>query len=228
MSRERFSNGPGRFPGTRSKMAHANLIRSHPHTVMFVDTVESDKLSAFEEWSRAIHEEAEQFDGFADVTVIQFEDDSATRFLTLLRFDNRDNLRNWIQSECSQEWVSQLSGILQVPEIAADGAGTNLWFKFQPMAQRKPQFWKEVVVGTAVVYPMILILNFLLDPLIGGLPAYAAIFVVVVALSAMLACPIMPLVNSRLHPWLFKGAARSGGIDRLELQDTRNLMAGNE
>lgn len=202
-------------------MEQPQQIRQHPHTVMFVDAVEPGKQDAFLDWSRSIHEEAEKFDGFLDVTVIQSDDDDSSRFMTLLRFDNQPNLENWMQSESSEHWVSDLSGILREPEIAADGSGSNLWFKFQPGAKtKKPPLWKEVVLGTAVVYPMILILNFLMYPLIGGLPTNAAIFVVVVVLSALLANPIMPFVNKVLGSWLYGKSPAGLAKHSLEIKNS--------
>lgn len=202
-------------------MEHSNQIRQHPHTVMFVDAVEPGKQDAFLEWSRCIHEEAEKFDGFQDVTIIQSDENDSARFMTLLRFDNQDNLQKWMQSENSERWVSDLSGILREPEVTADGSGSNLWFKFDNRPkENKPPLWKEVVLGTAVVYPMILILNFLMSPLIGGLPTNAAIFVVVVVLSALLANPIMPLANKVLGAWLYKNTSAGTSTHRLELRQS--------
>ncbi len=69
---------------------------------------------------------------------------------------------------------------------------------------RLPAFWKSVVLSISLVYPMIVLLDWLLDPIIGGLPTYAQIFVIVVALSTLLTWPIMPCATRLLKGWLDK------------------------
>lgn len=174
------------------------------YTAVFVNTVDPRRAKDFLAWSEGIHAEAEKFEGFLDVTVIQMDEDAGIRFTTLLRFDSQANLQIWSESEQSRQWLSGLSGILNEAEITAQGAGSNLWFKFQTHKEKSPPLWKETLLGTVVVYPMILLLNWLLDPLIGGLPTNTAIFIVVVVLSALLANPVMPFVNRISSSWLHK------------------------
>lgn len=70
--------------------------------------------------------------------------------------------------------------------------------------EKKPSFWKSIVVNTAIVYPLILIseiiLNFLL-PMELLHPKFG-IFLSVVIVVLLMAWPVMPFVHRILGDWL--------------------------
>ncbi|MBE9112840.1 antibiotic biosynthesis monooxygenase, partial [Nodosilinea sp. LEGE 07298] len=71
-----------------------------------------------------------------------------------------------------------------------------------------PPYYKQVVLGVLAVYPLILLANGLLGPLLIGLPPLLALFISVIFVSALLTYPIMPWLSKGLAFWLYPKAQR--------------------
>lgn len=59
-----------------------------------------------------------------------------------------------------------------------------------------------MAMSAAAVYPMLMLLMALSSPIIGGLPQFLQVLIIVIVLSALLTWPIMPWLSKVLRPWL--------------------------
>ncbi|WP_044208986.1 hypothetical protein [Flammeovirga sp. OC4] len=68
-----------------------------------------------------------------------------------------------------------------------------------------PVYWKQVLVTIFTVYPLIVIVDMLLQYLfpMASVPPKLAIFFTVVIVGALMANPVMPLVYRYLGKWLY-------------------------
>lgn len=126
-------------------------------------------------------------------------------YIALVKFDHHQNLQNWRESENVVNWVEQLPKYLSSSTHVQKAAGLELWFT-RPrilMSAKPPPFWKQVTLGVMTVYPLILILQVLLNPVIGGLPGLLSLFISVVVLSCLLTNPVIPLATKLLQKWLY-------------------------
>ncbi|PSN11398.1 antibiotic biosynthesis monooxygenase, partial [filamentous cyanobacterium CCT1] len=69
--------------------------------------------------------------------------------------------------------------------------------------------YKQVVLGVLAVYPLILLANTLLGPLLVGLPPLLALLISVIFVSALLTYPVLPWLSKGLGFWLYPKAGRS-------------------
>ena len=60
-----------------------------------------------------------------------------------------------------------------------------------------------VIVSTLVVYPLILIINALLGPLLNRLPFFLGLLISMIILSGLMTYPVMPWVTRALGFWLY-------------------------
>ncbi|SLN33883.1 hypothetical protein RUM8411_01470 [Ruegeria meonggei] len=67
---------------------------------------------------------------------------------------------------------------------------------------KRPPFWKQLVLSVLGVYPTLVLLRLITEPVVGELPPLLGIFVIVTLLSALLINPIMPMLSRLLQPWL--------------------------
>lgn len=70
--------------------------------------------------------------------------------------------------------------------------------------QEKPSFWKSILVNTAIVYPLILLSEIILNLFLPmeDLHPKLGIFLSVVIVVVLMAWPVMPFVNKLLGNWL--------------------------
>ncbi len=182
-----------------------------PVTMMFTDRVKPEKIKDYEAWASGIHNDAKKFQGFLSVDIIKPDDFASPEYMALIKFDCQQNMNNWLHSENVAKWVRQLEDLLEAGPHAQQASGLELWFS-RPKAlvsAKPPPFYKQVILGVMTVYPMILILNFVLKPVTGNLPWLVSLFISVVILSSLLTYPIMPWATKLLRNWLYPKSKNS-------------------
>ena len=190
---------------TEIRIVTTNTLRNEPVTTMFTDRVKPDKTDEYEAWSTGIHGDAKQFPGFLGVDVIRPKESSHPEYITLVKFNNCENLKRWKESSNLAKWLEPLPNLLISDTQAQERVGLELWFDRPniPLRPKEPPFWKQLVIGVVCVYPLILVLMWALGPVMEGLPWRIALLINVVILSALLTYPVMPWVTRLLRPWLY-------------------------
>ncbi len=178
---------------------------SEPITVMITDHIKPEKVAAFEQWLTGINTARQGFPGFLSVDVIRPEDLSNPEYVVMVRFDSYESFKKWQQSEPAAPWLAQLHDLIRRDPDFQYASGLELWFTRpqQERPVRKPPWWKQVTVSVLAVYPLILLLNWSMSPLLVGLPRVVTTLAVVIILSGFLAYPVMPFVTRLFQPWLY-------------------------
>ncbi len=67
-------------------------------------------------------------------------------------------------------------------------------------------YWKQVLITICTVYPLIIIVDFVLKNLLSlqFLNPYLSIFFTVIIVAALMVYPVIPLVNRLLGTWVTK------------------------
>ena len=183
----------------------SNSLNNEQVTVMFSELIKPGKAKEYENWLEGIQEDLKQFQGFVEINVIKPSDPHSLEYISLVKFDSQDNLIKWRESSVLAKWLSQLHDLVSEPATIQQAYGLELWFSRPKVfiTAESPAFWKQVLLGVATVYPMILLLNFVLEPVTGDLPWLLSLFINVVLLSSLLTYPIMPYVTKYLQNWLY-------------------------
>ncbi|WP_033959064.1 hypothetical protein [Psychroserpens jangbogonensis] len=71
---------------------------------------------------------------------------------------------------------------------------------------QKPIYWKQVLITTLTVYPLLMIIQWLLNLLtpMQSIPKELAVLIAVSAVAALMVFPIMPLTMKFVGSWLYK------------------------
>jgi antibiotic biosynthesis monooxygenase (ABM) superfamily enzyme len=180
-------------------------LRSEPVTMMFTERVKREKIAEYETWSRDVLESVKGFAGYLGADVIRPEESSLQEYITLIRFDSCLNLKAWRESSSLAEWHNNLTELLVGDPHKQEASGLELWFDRPdtPQKLKEPPYWKQVVIGVICVYPLVLLLTWLLGPPMSVFPREIAILVNVVILSSLLTYPVMPWVTRFLRTWLY-------------------------
>ncbi len=173
--------------------------------MMFSDHVKPEKINEYEQWIQGIHNEAKTFEGFIEVNVIKPKDTNSSEYITLLKFNSEEDMNRWKESSAHANWLEQLADLVDESADMQQASGMEMWFNRPKvlLSAAPPPFWKQVVLGVITVYPMILILSFLLKPITCNLPWLLSLFISVVVLSALLTYPVMPLATKLLRNWFY-------------------------
>ena len=182
-----------------------STLRNEPVTMMFTDRVKREKIDEYEVWSTGALGDAKQFTGFLGADVIRPEESGLQEYITLVRFNSCINLKAWRESSSLASWHKKLPELLIVDPHHQEASGLELWFDRPdtPQSLKEPPFWKQVVIGVICVYPLVLLQNWLLGPVLDGFPKEIAFLINVVILSSLLTYPVMPWVTRLLRAWLY-------------------------
>lgn len=188
--------------------------QSGPVTLVISELVEPSKVDDYEAWTKGINRDAKQFEGFLGVEVIRPRDHAHPEYVVIIKFESYDRLRRWLISPTYRAWMDQSYGLIAARSQQQLPSGLELWFTL-PNARLgttatlpSPPYYKQVVLGVLAVYPLILLANRLLGPLLRGLPSLLGLFISVIFVSALLTYPVMPLLSKGLEFWLYPTGRR--------------------
>ena len=71
---------------------------------------------------------------------------------------------------------------------------------------QKPIYWKQVLITTFTVYPLLMIIQWLLNLLtpMQSVPKELAVLIAVFVVATLMVFPIMPLTMKLVGSWLYK------------------------
>ena len=124
----------------------------------------------------------------------------------LLRFENQHAARLSEKNPAIKAKITEIKTLTGGPSQVVEAIGLGMWVDHvQGEEPKLPAFWKRVTISVLGVYPMLMVLLALLNPLLSGLPQPLQVFCLVVVLAILLTWPIMPTLGKLLHTWLARG-----------------------
>jgi antibiotic biosynthesis monooxygenase (ABM) superfamily enzyme len=108
-------------------------------------------------------------------------------------------------------WIDNSRDLIAARSYQELPTGIELWFDLSNRLSREiPQvaYYKSVIVGVLSVYPLILLANALLGPLLAPLPPLLGLLISVTFVSALLTYPVMPWLTMLLRGWLYPSIRR--------------------
>lgn len=169
------------------------------------EIVRADRIAEYEQWSAGISRAAEEAKGFRARQVIEPRDAANPEYLIVLKFDSVQNLDNWHASAVCREWLEKSSGLIERRSHHQPGEGVEMWFARPGRELASPPFWKQVALGMLAVYPSIILLGWITQPILRPLNLHPNLnlLVSVFLLSCLLTWPLMPWLTRLLNPWLY-------------------------
>lgn len=185
---------------------HNDIQQSDPITLVISEIVKPGRIQEYEIWAKGINQAAKQFNGFVGVDVIRPRDRDHVEYVVILKFDNYTNFRNWWTSSIYQEWIRNSRHLVLDRVHQQQRSGLEMWFTLPANTSHtipQPAYYKQVILGTIAVYPLILCTNAILNPFLKELPSLLALLISVIVLSALLTYPVMPWLTRLLSFWLY-------------------------
>lgn len=154
----------------------------------------------FEAWRREISAAALRFPGHMGIDVIL---PGATKgeYVVVFRFDTYQHLRAWQESAIRQELLKKAEAFREKEPSYRMESGIEYWFA-PSGTPATPPVWKMAIVTVLGVWPVSILVPWLINPLIEKLPMALQAFLVAVGIVIILTWVVMPVLVRILRPWL--------------------------
>jgi len=181
-------------------------------TLVISEVVEPNRIQEYEAWTKGINQAASQFDGFLGVEIIRPRDHDYPEYVVIVKFDNYVHFRAWIASPLYRRWMEKSHHLISARSHQHQPNGMELWFTLPRHAtpkQAEAAYYKKVILGVLSVYPLILLANLLLNPVLKALPPLLSLLISVTFVSALLTYPVMPWLTKVLSFWLYPSFSKT-------------------
>lgn len=119
-------------------------------------------------------------------------------FQIIFRFANAETMHAWEHSASRSSWLVRGSGLFAQPSQHRV-SGVDGWFG--AVGQRPPR-WKQAVAVWLAFFPVSLIFNFVLGPLLNDLPLAPRIMISTLILTPVMVFWFIPLSTHLLASWM--------------------------
>ena len=134
-------------------------------------------------------------------------------FRTTMTFDSQDSLVAWIDSDRRQELVHQAREQFQYGYALKSRVGSfDLWFPSPKNAQGPPAAWKMNLLVLLTLYPTVLALRPVLNPITKDLDFATAMLVGNFCSVSITGWLLIPLANRWFSPWLHPPTSRRAQV----------------
>lgn len=176
-----------------------------PVTTVIRQRPQVDAVARYEQWLKEIIPVAQHFAGHQSVNVIR-PHAASDAYTIVLHFDSVANLRKWLDSEVRVRLVDKIRPFLRTEEDIDIKAGVEFWFTPPPGGkQAKP--YKQFLITLSVIFPLTIIVPWLLQPVFGWLPVLALPvirhLVIAAAIVAIVVYVVMPRYTRLVAKWLY-------------------------
>lgn len=188
-----------------SDIAARDLTRPDMVTSVIQHEVKPGSGAQYEQWLKRIIPVAARFPGHQGVNVIR-PPMGANGYTVTIRFDNLEHAEDWFRSDARQQLVAEVEPLLDRAEKVDTVTGLEFWFMPQGAQKHAPPY-KQALLTLSVIYPLTLIVPWLLRPLLDTVPAlqHPLIDHLIVAaiIVGLMTYVVMPRYTRLMAKWLY-------------------------
>jgi uncharacterized protein len=188
-----------------------DLQTDEPVTVVISRLVRPGREDDYGRWVREVGRVLARFDGVEGYTVLPpGVHHTGPEWILVLRFRDPDAVRRWRRSEVRRGWIDQLDDLTIDPGAWEEQTGLETWFTLtdRPTPSGPPPRWKQAVLTTLGLVPLLLVADVLLGGVTAGWPGWLRTVVITPVLVALMTWAIMPAITRASYRWLYPGARR--------------------
>lgn len=171
-----------------------------PLTVIVTWRIRQGCEPEFEAWRREISAAALRFPGHMGIDVI-LPGTIPGEYAIIFRFDSYAHLRAWQESNIRRDLLQKAEPFREKEPSYRLESGLEYWFA-PPGVPASPPRWKMAIVTVLAVWPVSLLVPWLLMPLIGDLPAALQALFIAMGIVILLTWVVMPVLVRILKAWL--------------------------
>ncbi|WP_147820137.1 hypothetical protein [Salidesulfovibrio onnuriiensis] len=185
-----------------------SINHSEAATFVIRHCVSPKHRDRYEQWLKDIGEVGKGSKGHLGVQVIRPPKGSGKcTYITTVRFDTEENLLTWANSDTRADHLKRIDDILLDGDNVEIHSGIAFWFTPQEShAQARP--WKQFLVVLSAIYPLTIVVPWLLGPLFNILPEPGSFWlsklIGSVCITGLMVYVIMPRYTRLVSSWLYR------------------------
>ena len=196
--------------GNRSSLSlpleSASPTTSGPVTTSVTQHVKRGREKDFETWLQGVYQAAAQFPGHQSITIIR-PSGSSRDYTYIFRFDSYEHLRQWETSAERDQWVDNLTDLIEAPAKKQILTGLEYWFTLPgTLGRPAPPRYKIALLTIPTIYILTTILGLLATP--GSLTATRLLKGLAISVTSVILMTyvLVPRVTRLFASWLFPKA----------------------
>lgn len=178
--------------------------RPEPVTVTIARRVAPGRETDFAAWSDQLTATAATFSGFLGAGMLR-PSHVGDPWHVVFRFDSDLHLREWEVSSERARLLGAGEELVHSTDVSRV-TGLETWFALPGRTAPAPPRWKMFVLSLCGIYVLQLVFNEALQP--AGLPLALRVFLVSVAVTALMTWLVMPRAARLLENWLYAPTRR--------------------
>ncbi len=181
-----------------------------PVTTIFAREVRAGFEVRYEEWLAGISRTSSRFMGHQGTTILR-PAEGRDEYIAITQFDSAENLELWLRSTERESWLAKLRSIDVCREEVLSLAGMERWFTLPGRgATGLPPRYKTATLVLLGLYPLVLLLSLVLNPVLSGFPRPLKVLASLVVSVAIMVWIVLPWLTRLFSGWLHpRGDPRS-------------------
>jgi uncharacterized protein len=190
---------------------HDDLRGDDPVTVVISRLVRAGREDDYRRWLEEVGRALARFDGTEGYAVLPpGVHHTGSEWILVLRFRDPDAVRRWQGSPVRRRFLEQLDELTVDVGAWEEQTGLETWFTLtdRPTPAGPPPRWKQAVLTTVGLVPLLLIADLVVGRPTSGWPGWVRTVVVTPVLVALMAWVVMPAVTRVSYRWLYPAGTR--------------------
>ena len=176
-----------------------------PVTIIVKRRPKPDRIAEFENVMSGTTKDAMTFTGHLGANIIRpTKPDDYYRIV--FKFDSMRNYLAWEGSEIRQQWLERYTEVTLGEQEIEILSGLETWFTMPgEEALVPPPKYKMLCIAWLSIFPLSLLLNYVLKPVISELHIVAQAAIISLILVILMTYLVMPTMAKLFHRWLHCG-----------------------
>ncbi len=175
-----------------------------PVTTVFKRRVRAGSEARYEDWLTGIAKAAARVPGSQGTTILR-PNEGESEYVAITQFESTASLEAWLGSADRESWMSRLRAIDICHEEVSTLSGMARWFTLPHRARALPPRYKRAALVLLGLYPLVLLLDAVLGPLLSGLPRPVGVLASLLVSVPIMVWGVMPGLTRVFGGWLRTG-----------------------
>jgi len=183
----------------------ARIVDDPPGCLLVALRVSHADADACAERLSRLNEVLRQAEGFVSLDTIRRDGGLGTDYYVLARCRNGAALEAWRASPERTRHLDEIESLAITDVSRQQAAGSTIWFQpivSLPSAPKPPPLLKRWALSLLAVYPALVVLVAVLEPVTDRLPEPLGLLLVALILTGLTTAFIVPWLSRVLQPWL--------------------------
>lgn len=177
-------------------------------TVVITHRVKDERQAEYNDWlTNEIGPVCLRSPGHMDTQVIRPVGGLTKTYTIIIRFHTRHDLECWINSEERKSLIEVVRPLLSKDDDFYIQSGLDFWFMQEGAGAKIPVRWKQFLVTWSVIFPLVLLVPLIVDPLLRYLGIapnhYFDNLCITGVIVALVIYVVMPHYTKLVERWLF-------------------------